>query len=169
MTKKQQRLRQVYDHLRAHYGVHTQIDFAEAIHVTRPALSSAMNGNESYLTQNLFQKICAAYPGVFNLGYLLTGEGCLLTDQETVISEELAKNEKLKNQAKMVDELLRSKQETIDEQRERIADLKKTIALLEQQLEEYRTRSASISGIVREKNAFELGVPEPLEPPQHDR
>lgn len=138
MTTKQQRLRQVYDHLRAHYGVHTQIDFAEAVHVTRPALSSAMNGNESYLTQNLFQKICAAYPGVFNLGYLLTGEGSLLTDQETVVSEELEKNEKLMSQAKMVDALLRSKQETIDEQRERILDLKKTITILEQQLADER-------------------------------
>ena len=138
MTTKQQRLRQVYDHLRAHYGVHTQIDFAEAVHITRPALSSAMNGNESYLTQNLFQKICAAYPGVFNLGYLLTGEGSLLTDQETVVSEELEKNEKLMSQAKMVDALLRSKQETIDEQRERILDLKKTIAILEQQLADER-------------------------------
>ena len=81
MTTKQQRLKEVYDHLRAHYGVHTQIDFAEAIRITRPALSSAMNGNEAYLTKNLFQKICATYPGVFNLDYLLTGEGTLLTEQ----------------------------------------------------------------------------------------
>ena len=81
MTTKQERLKEVYDHLRSYYGIHTQIDFAEAIRITRPALSSAMNGNEAYLTKNLFQKICATFPGVFNLDYLLTGEGTLLTEQ----------------------------------------------------------------------------------------
>ena len=78
MTTKQQRLKDVYAYVREHYGIHTQIDFAKALHITRPALSSAMNGNESYLTKNLFQKVCAAFPGAFNLDYLLTGEGSLL-------------------------------------------------------------------------------------------
>ena len=91
MTTKQQRLKDVYEHLRAHYGIHTQIDFAEAIHITRPALSSAMNGNEAYLTKNLFQKICVAYPGVFSLDYLLTGEGSLLTIEEEVKSNDVEK------------------------------------------------------------------------------
>ena len=89
MTTKQQRLREVYDHLRAHFGIHTQIDFAEAIRITRPALSSAMNGNESYLTNNLFQKICAAFPGVFDLDYLLTGEGSLLNVEEDLRNKDV--------------------------------------------------------------------------------
>jgi hypothetical protein len=50
-----------------------------------------MNGNEAYLTKNLFQKICAAYPGVFNLDYLLTGEGQLLTIEEEVNDEDIKK------------------------------------------------------------------------------
>ena len=82
MTTKQERLKEVYDHLRAYHGIHTQVDFAEAVRITRPALSSAMNGNEAYLTKNLFQKICAAYPGVFDLDYLLTGKGTLLQVEE---------------------------------------------------------------------------------------
>jgi septal ring factor EnvC (AmiA/AmiB activator) len=41
-----------------------------------------MNGNVSYLTTSLFQKICAAFPGTFNLDYLLTGEGELLLPQD---------------------------------------------------------------------------------------
>ncbi len=85
---KQDRLKEAYEYLRAHYGIHTQIDLAEAIRVTRPALSSAMNGNEAYLTKNLFQKICAAYPGVFNLDYLLNGEGNLLLNAKPEYHEE---------------------------------------------------------------------------------
>ena len=82
MTDKKQRLNEVFEYLRAFRGIHTQSDFAIAIRVTRPALSAAMNGNEAYLTKNLFQKICAAFPGVFNLDYLLTGEGELLASSE---------------------------------------------------------------------------------------
>ena len=91
MTTKQERLKEVYNHLRSHFGIHTQIDFAEAIRITRPALSSAMNGNEAYLTKNLFQKICAAFPGVFDLDYLLTGKGSLLTVEEEVRNEDVEK------------------------------------------------------------------------------
>lgn len=64
MKTKQDILKEVYDHLRAYHGLHTQTEFAAALHITRPVLSSAMNGNEAYLTKNLFQKICAAYPGI---------------------------------------------------------------------------------------------------------
>ena len=82
MTSKQKRLKEVYEYVRSKYGIHTQSDFADALKITRPAISSAMNGNEAYLTKNLFQKICAAFPGVFNLDYLLTGEGTLLAVRE---------------------------------------------------------------------------------------
>ena len=60
MTTKQDRLIEVYDYVRQNCGVHTKTDFAIALQITRPTLSAAMNGNDSYLTKNLFQKICAA-------------------------------------------------------------------------------------------------------------
>lgn len=78
MNNKQGRLQEVYEYVRAHCGVHTKTEFAIRLHMTQPALSAAMNGKEAYLTQNLFQKICAAFPGIFNLDYLLTGQGELL-------------------------------------------------------------------------------------------
>ena len=78
MNTKQDRLQEVYEYVRAHCGVHTKTEFAIRLHMTQPALSAAMNGKEAYLTQNLFQKICAAFPGIFNLDYLLTGQGDLL-------------------------------------------------------------------------------------------
>ena len=82
MSNKQQRLKEVYNYVRSNYPVHTQADFAKEIKITRQAFSSAMNGNVSYLTTSLFQKICAAFPGTFNLDYLLTGEGELLLPQD---------------------------------------------------------------------------------------
>ena len=50
-----------------------------------------MNGDEKYLTDKLFTNICEAYQGVFNLNYLLNGEGELLTPEEDVKSSEIEK------------------------------------------------------------------------------
>ena len=127
MTTKQERLHEVYNHLRSYFGIHTQIDFAEAIRITRPALSSAMNGNEAYLTKNLFQKICAAFPGVFDLDYLLTGKGALL-----IVKEEEVKNEDIEkmanpqpiDQSSLVNAALAAKDETIAALRSQLADLR---------------------------------------------
>lgn len=41
---------------------------------------SAFSGNESYLTDSLFKKICDAFPDTFNQQYLLTGKGQLTYD-----------------------------------------------------------------------------------------
>ena len=82
MTGKHERLKEAYDYLRYQHGIHTQIDMANALQVTRSSFSAAMNGNEKYLTKSLFMKICAAFPGVFNLDYLLNGTGTLLAQQE---------------------------------------------------------------------------------------
>jgi hypothetical protein len=50
-----------------------------------------MNGDEKYLTDSLFKNICEAYPGVFDLDYLLTGKGALLTVEEEVKNEDIKK------------------------------------------------------------------------------
>jgi transcriptional regulator with XRE-family HTH domain len=76
------RLKEAYDYLRYQHGIHTQMEMANALQITRSSFSAAMNGNEKYLTKSLFMKICAAFPGVFNLDYLLTGTGTLLAQQE---------------------------------------------------------------------------------------
>lgn len=76
------RLKEAYDYLRYQHGIHTQMEMANALQITRSSFSAAMNGNEKYLTKSLFMKICAAFPGVFNLDYLLNGTGTLLAQQK---------------------------------------------------------------------------------------
>ena len=91
MNERQKRLIEVYEHLRRYFGIHTKTGFAEALHYGRTSLSAAINGDENYLTDKLFKNICEAYPGVFDLNYLLTGEGQLLTVEEEVKSEGIEK------------------------------------------------------------------------------
>ena len=132
MTTKQERLKEVYNHLRSYFGIHTQIDFAEAIRITRPALSSAMNGNEAYLTKNLFQKICAAFPGVFNLEYLLTGKGILITPEEDAKTETIRMEDKMRSPLvdidgivnKAVEIAVSAKDETINVLKSQVTDLR---------------------------------------------
>ncbi len=89
MIGRQKRLHEVYDYLREFCGVHTQTDFAKAIKYSRVYISSAMNGNAKNLTDKLFANICEAFPGTFNLDYLLTGKGTLLTTEEEVSIDRL--------------------------------------------------------------------------------
>lgn len=88
---KAERLNEVYKHLFAHHGVESKTQLADILKVQRTGLAAAFGGSKANLTKNLFTKICAAFPGVFNLDYLLTGEGDLLTLEENVISERLEK------------------------------------------------------------------------------
>ena len=79
---RMQRLNEVYKHLYAFHGIASKTALADKLKVQRTGLSAALNGSKANLTDNLFMKICAAFPGVFNLDYLLTGAGTLLAQQE---------------------------------------------------------------------------------------
>ena len=91
MLDRQKRLNEVYEHLHNYFNIHTKGDFADSIKYARAYISSALNGNERYLTEKLFRNICEAYPGVFDLNYLLTGDGQLLTIEEEVHNEDIEK------------------------------------------------------------------------------
>ena len=162
MTTKQERLKEVYNHLRNHFGVHTQIDFAEAIRITRPALSSAMNGNEAYLTKNLFQKICAAYPGVFNLDYLLTGDGDLLTHEEEVHNEDYEKlyNPQPIDQSSLINALLAAKDETIESLKRELASKDETIALQRSRIADLERQNAASTLSDLSSYPFAIGAAE---------
>lgn len=84
MNERQKRLIEVFEHLRKYFGVYNKTKFAEAVKFGRTSMSAALNGNEDYLTDKFFKSICNAYPGVFNIDYLLNGDGELLTVEEQV-------------------------------------------------------------------------------------
>ena len=149
MNERQKRLIEVYEHLRRYFGIHTKTGFAEAIHYGRTSMSAAMNGDEKYLTDSLFKNICEAFPCVFDLNYLLTGEGSLLTTEEEVQIEDLEKlyNPQPIDQSSLVNALLAAKDETIDSLKSRIADLQRTIADKEEII---KAREARITTMERQ-------------------
>lgn len=73
-----EKLRTIFRNVRsnAKYGVHTQKDFAQAIGIQPSSLSSAMNGDERYLTNSLFEKVYNAFPDIVdtNVTTIVTGD-----------------------------------------------------------------------------------------------
>jgi vacuolar-type H+-ATPase subunit I/STV1 len=94
-----------------------------------------MNGNEAYLTNNLFKRICAEYQGVFNLDYLLTGNGQLLTIQEEVKSEQIEKEFNPQQPSSYIDKLIASLEKQVKDKDDQLADKDRIIKLLEQKIE----------------------------------
>lgn len=165
---KQERLREVYEHLRQHFGVHTQIDFAKVLGLTRPAISAAMNGNRAYLTDNLFKRICAAYQGVFNLDYLLTGEGQLLTIEEEVHNNDYERlyNPQPIDNSSLVNAIIAAKDETIASLKRELDAKNETITLQRSRIAELERQLAAATTGDLSRYPFAFGAAEHKEQPK---
>ena len=161
MYERQKRLIEVYEHLRRYFGIHTKTGFAEALHYGRTSLSAAMNGDNNYLTDNLFKNICEAYRGVFNLDYLLTGKGELLTVEEDVCAEDFNKMSSTLDQSSLINAALAAKDETIKAKEEIILSLRREIAAKDMLIESLRQQLAT-SNIQAGNYPFSPGVAEDM-------
>jgi hypothetical protein len=164
MKNKQERLIEVYEYARAHCGVHTKSEMAIRLHITQPAFSYAINGNEAYLTKNLFQKVCAAFPGIFNLDYLLTGQGELLLESNVQSEPFTTKkpasvdvdfyHDALKLNAKVIEDmrkdleyfksLVLDKDATIQENHEQVITMRTQLVSLQTELDHIKNTLAAV-------------------------
>ena len=162
MIERQKRLIEVYEHLRRYFGIHTKTGFAEAIQYGRTSMSAAMNGDEKYLTDSLFKNICEAYPGVFDLDYLLTGEGQLLTIEEEVKDkdiENLYKPQPIDNSS-LVNAVIAAKDETIDSLKRELAAKNETIALQRSRIADLERQLAAAATSDLSRYPFTIGAAE---------
>jgi transcriptional regulator with XRE-family HTH domain len=81
MLERAKRLQEVYVYLHKNRNIPTKAEFAESIDYARAYVSSALNGNEKYLTNKLFESICEKFQEL-NLEYLLHGKGELLRENK---------------------------------------------------------------------------------------
>ncbi len=88
MNERQKRLKEVYNYVRANYPIHNKTDFANALSYNRTSISAALNGNEKYLTDALFKRICELYTDIFDIEYLLNGNGTLLLSHKQPLCPE---------------------------------------------------------------------------------
>lgn len=167
MIERQKRLIEVYEHLRRYFGIHTKTGFAEAIQYGRTSMSAAMNGDEKYLTDSLFKNICEAYPGVFDLDYLLTGDGQLLTVEEEVKDkdiENLYKPQPIDNSS-LVNAVIAAKDETIASLRRELDAKNETITLQRSRIAELERQLAAARMSDIDNYPFSIGAAEGQEQP----
>lgn len=81
---KKERFTKAYNYLRSEGIIVKQQNLAEKMGASRPNVSLALKGNTKVLTNNFLTRFCQAYPGTFNLEWLLSGEGEMLQKQEPV-------------------------------------------------------------------------------------
>lgn len=157
MVGRHKRLLEVYAHLHDHCGVHTQKDLAQILRYSRVYISSALNGNEKNLTDKLFKTICEAFPDTFNLNYLLTGEGELLSDFE--LSQKQKYEMPSSDQAANILEIYANRIRLLDDMRtslsEELAEIRKIKEEFQRAREDFRSalyRLAKIADKISNNN-----------------
>lgn len=71
-----------YNHLRSKGIVHTQQDVAEKMKSPKSNISRAFSGDEKYLTNSFLIRFNKTFDEIFNIDWLLTGEGSMLNTEK---------------------------------------------------------------------------------------
>lgn len=84
MTTKKERFNAVLNYLLSMGVCRSQRKFAESIGYDPGVVSKAHNGDEKYLTDNIFTTIAKVYEPIFNIDWLLNGKGSMLSNPELI-------------------------------------------------------------------------------------
>lgn len=80
------RFNKAFAYLQGEQIIKGQKDLAEKLGATPGNISKALSGDKRALTNNLMKRFCEAFPGMFNLRWLILGEGNML--QAPVVTQE---------------------------------------------------------------------------------
>ena len=75
---KKERFYAAYEHLLSLGRVHKQKDVATAMGSTEGNISQAMKGNPKVLTDRFLMRFLTAFPDIFSMQWLFTGDGSML-------------------------------------------------------------------------------------------
>lgn len=84
-----------YEHLRSIGKVHTKTDVANIMHASRPNVTAALNGDSKFLTDNFLERFNIAFDNMFNIKWLITGEGDMLSSSSSTQPQPSVKNERV--------------------------------------------------------------------------
>ena len=157
--EKAQRLNEVYKYVFAHFDIKSQKDFADYLQVQRTGLSAAMNGAKANLTKNLFTKICAAFPGVFNLDYLLNGTGKLLIKEEELHCNGTDEINKSFDQYFVLSEVIAEKEKRLKEKDEMIADLRSSLSDKNELIKMLKAKVSELQRIINASQSLDWKFP----------
>ena len=138
---KAERFNKAFAHLLGIGRIRTQKDVAEVMQSTAPNISSALKGDTRFLTDKFLRRFNEAFDDVFNLQWLLAGDGEMLAAAET--QSEIVKPsqssdpailrliEELSAQRKMTESALKQ----ADSYKEQLAAINKRLDSIEKMIE----------------------------------
>lgn len=133
-----ERFNRAFAYLRGEQIIKGQKDLAEKLGATPGNISKALSGDKSALTNNLMKRFCAAFPGMFNLRWLILGEGNMLQsaengsrDTQNVKVDNSTTNEieRLKNENEVLIKTINVMAAELSAIRADIAELRKSICV----------------------------------------
>lgn len=83
---KKERFYAAYEHLLSLGRVHKQKDVATAMGSTEGNISQAMKGNPKVLTDRFLMRFIQAFPDIFSMQWLFTGDGTMLINDSAPTS-----------------------------------------------------------------------------------
>ncbi len=128
---KLQRLNDAINYLKIIGEISTQQDIADKMRMHKSTISSAISGNEKYLTDSFLSKFNFAFKCIFNEEWMIKGFGAMLNDsgvQREIILESKNSNE----QALFYERMLDKKEKKIEELLIQIGQLQQEIKALKQ-------------------------------------
>lgn len=120
--------------------IKSKTELAEKMGSTRSTVSKAYSGDTNYLTDDFIRKFTAAFPGVFSLQGLLSGNGPLLAEN----SQEDNKSNGMTNSSdENISKLLEQNKELIDVLKKSLEESQRTNSILLNELSELRKELTS--------------------------
>ncbi len=75
------RLQKAYRYLQQEKVVSTQQDLAKKLNLDRASVNKALNDKDGYLTDSFVEKFSDIFSDIFNINWILTGEGSMLKSE----------------------------------------------------------------------------------------
>ena len=135
MRERMERFNKAFAHLQGERMIKTQADLAVILKASEGTISRALKGDKNSLTENLLKRFCLSFP-IFNLNWLLTGEGEMLKASQMPQEEDKKKESVsvqpdiqkwLMKQNEELVALLKQAQATIDRKDQELSELRKEL------------------------------------------
>ena len=121
--------------------IKSKTELAEKMGSTRSTVSKAYSGDTNYLTDDFIRKFTAAFPGVFSLQGLLSGNGPLLAENA---QEDTKSNGVTNSSDENISRLLEQNKELIDVLKKSLEESQRTNSILLNELSELRKRLTGV-------------------------
>lgn len=138
------RFQDAYDYLYHNGSINSKTDLAKIMGAGRTSISYAYNGRPEYLNEKFLIKFSNAFPGVFNIDWLLTGDGEMLKKAQ----EDTKSNGVTNSSDENISRLLEQNKELIDVLKKSLEESQKTNTILLNELSELRK---GLTGVASQK------------------